>query len=493
MIVHVEHGVIKPIIVPTIEQIILVFVSEQACLATEILFEELRPTECCELYTRRLRLYVSKHEEHHAVAPIELVDELFDLGAKLLIALRLNGFDDRDRLCGLDDRDRLNGFDGLILDRLNGFDGFDRHIGHATVDQAGAFRSAAQQLRTRDRIMVAMSQISTIGNETRKEMLNIVGSNTECLMSNEECAVDDPGDLKEHGKLGVEEAVEQILRAALHRRIEIVERNPRKQICHFGHLLHSFEHGICSHHQLHQRGELSIAMINERQEIQEVVDAELKVLAFGLVSRQLVDRIRQPVIVILPMVGCDETFERRFGSGTQLFIARDRIQPHQSEDRFAVVIHDPERLFNGVILRMQHVHETAVGLLHGVNASCKCLHQRQIFFGLHEDRMLDEHDERDTQRAEFDLIAVEVNGVCGFRAVLERSILNEGLQSVLECFVDRRAEFRVTHLAIGLVHVEHGEDRTEMSKCIIRGDDPAGAWIVTVDESTVGFDFARKV
>ena len=225
------------------------------------------------------------------------------------------------------------------------------------VDNAVACRFGVEQLLTRLRIMIAPREISPVIDKSGQKVLDVVIARAEFMMAHEKRFIDRLGAGKIHCRLGVEKAVEHVRRARLQCRIKIVERNAREQIGHLRHFLHALEHGIRRHHQLHQRRILRVSMINERQEVKEIVDAELEILSTRLIFRQLVDGVRKPVIVILPMIGCNETLECELRRLEQIRIVRDRIQPHHSEDRLAVVVHDAERLFYREIFRVEHVHE----------------------------------------------------------------------------------------------------------------------------------------
>lgn len=120
-------------------------------------------------------------------------------------------------------------------------------------------------------------------------------------------------------------AVQQMMRAALQREIELFQINPGQQWRELRISFDPADHLLRCHHQFEQCRECRDAVADEIQIIRKISDAEFVIFLFRPITGQFIDGIGKPMVMRLPVIGFDEMVKRLFHCFQPACIAGQRI------------------------------------------------------------------------------------------------------------------------------------------------------------------------
>ncbi|MCY1515267.1 hypothetical protein D9M68_498470 [compost metagenome] len=339
-------------------------------------------------------------------------------------------------------------------------------------------------------LRLARLEQAVVGHVARQVVLHVVDAHAEAVVLDEERARDAVGVAEEHRQLGPEVAVGEITRAVLQRAVELVAVQTRKQRTQRRVGFEPQHHLARGHHELEQRGEGGDALQHEVQVARHVLQAELVVARLGLEARELVDAVAQPVVVRAPVARGNEMLEGLLDHREPARVAREAVQPHEPEGRFAVVVNDAVGLLHVEPRVVEHVHEAAgLGVLHGADAQRQLLHQRLVLRIAGELGVLHQRQQAHGVAAELDLVA-DVDQERGLRAVGQRGAADQPLAQEGQRAIDG-GFLRVA--ARELPAFEHGVGGAGVAQRVVGGDRAVEAREPAVVELARGLDLLGQV
>ncbi|HWV03732.1 hypothetical protein [Ralstonia sp.] len=145
-------------------------------------------------------------------------------------------------------------------------------------------------------------------------MLHVIDPDPEAVVPDKEAPHDPPRVFEEHRQLGEEMPRHQVPGPLFQSQVELVEIEAFQQMRQLGRGLQAHDHLFGRHHQFQQGWKGGDAFEHEVQVITHVVQTEAVVPRLGLVLRDFVDAVAQPVVVCSPVLGLDEVAEGQFGT-----------------------------------------------------------------------------------------------------------------------------------------------------------------------------------
>ena len=134
-------------------------------------------------------------------------------------------------------------------------------------------------------------------------------------------------------------------------------------------------HLCCRHHQLQQRRIGCHALQYEIQMSAHVIQPKAKITFFRTKTRQFVNTVTQPVVVMLPVLLPNEVFERFFNHRQPLRHLRQAIQTHQRERRLAIVVDNTMLSLQREVVTIENMDKlAALRILHKCNTGGQLRH-----------------------------------------------------------------------------------------------------------------------